>query len=437
MTETSIRLRSFREERGWTQREVAEQVQRLAWVQHSDHVGVNADMVAKWERGAKGVSPYYRDLLALLYGVEPRHLGIRSDVRSIDIAAQTQDVVQATTALLDQLGSGATTIRARIANVLQDQIVRRRSLLEVMGVLTVPDDGRPSPASSSVHDDLCDQLQQRYHSTSPIVLLTAATAHLDAVTADLQAENSTGERRRLAEARARCATLLGRLSFFDLDDGHAARGHFLLAVEAAREADDPRQEAAALTHLAFVPAHEGNTRAAVDYLSGARRALAGHPHPALASWIEAVASEIHGADGDHAEALAAVERAKAAYETVDERPPRWFDYYDDTRLAGFAGYADLLAGRYDSARAELEVALQLPLSAAKQRSVLLADLATAHFRTGHVDEACRVALRAVDELAQAGYATGSGRVRGFLRLVSPHASSPAVRHLNERVSSLN
>ena len=56
---------------------------------------------------------------------------------------------------------------------------------------------------------------------------------------------------------------------------------------------------------------------------------------------------------------------------------------------------------------------------------------------GELDEACRVAISAVDELAQAGYATGSDRVRSFLRLVHPYASSPAVRTLNERVSSLN
>ena len=149
-------------------------------------------------------------------------------------------------------------------------------------------------------------------------------------------------------------------------------------------------------------------------------------------------SEVLANDGNHAAALAAIDRARDAMSLqVDEAAPDWFDYYDPTRLAGFAGYANLCAGRYDSARADLEEALNLPQAAAKQRSVLLADLAAVHYHDGDLDEACRIAISAVDELARAGYATGSQRVRSFLRLVRPQASSLAVRTLNERVSSLN
>jgi transcriptional regulator with XRE-family HTH domain/tetratricopeptide (TPR) repeat protein len=433
-----IRLRGFREERGCTQREVAEHVQRLAWVEHGDHVGVNADMVAKWERGVKGVSLYYRELLALLYGVEPRMLGIKSELGAVDVVSQVQDLTRATSDLVEQLGSGAAAIRDRIAGVLHDQIARRRALLEVMGVLAMGSDDQHAPASSPAHDDLCNRLEALYPSTAPLVLYTAALAHFDAVSSDLRDIRAHGERRRLASSRARCATLLGRLSFFDLEDAHAARAQYLVAVESARGASDAQEEAAALTHLAFLPAAEGSTRAALDYLDGARTALAQRPHPLMTSWIDAVASEIHAAAGDHAASLAAIERAKDAATTASaEERPGWFDYYDATRLAGFAGYANLLAGRYDVARAELEAALALPLAAAKQRSVLLADLATVHFHAGELDEACRLAVRAVDELSHAGYATGSSRVRAFLCLVRPHASSPAVRHLSERVSCLN
>lgn len=71
------RLRQLREERGWTQQEAAEQLARLAWFRDHKHVGVNADMVAKWERGAKGISPYYVALLCLLFGVTADYLGLR------------------------------------------------------------------------------------------------------------------------------------------------------------------------------------------------------------------------------------------------------------------------------------------------------------------------------------------------------------------------
>src|SRR4030088_2270136 len=73
---TRTRLKDLREERGWTQQEVADQISRLAWLRRREHVGVNADMVAKWERGDKRPSPRYRDLLCLLFGTDAQTLGI-------------------------------------------------------------------------------------------------------------------------------------------------------------------------------------------------------------------------------------------------------------------------------------------------------------------------------------------------------------------------
>jgi transcriptional regulator with XRE-family HTH domain len=434
------RLRAFREERGWTQRDVAEHVQRLAWAKHGDHVGVNADMIAKWERGAKGVSAYYRELLALLFGVEPRMLGLRTNPRGPEVAAAVDDLSRGAYQLLDHLGPGAEVIRTRVVQVVKDQIARRRTLLTVMGLLSMSaeDSGDATAAPSGTFDDLSDRYQERYHSSDPVALFTVALAHLDAVSA--AARRTTGrEQMRLIANQARSATLVGRLSFFDLDDSMAARGHYTLATEAAHEAGDAQQEAAALAHLAFVPASAGASTAALDHLAAARVALADQPHPLISSWVDAIESEVLANAGEHMAALSAIDRAREALSSGagDDDGPRWFDYYDATRLAGFAGYANLLAGRYDAARAELEEALSLPLAAAKQRSVLLSDLATVHYRDGGLDEACRIAISAVDELAQAGYATGSDRVRSFLRLVHPHASSPAVRTLNERVSSLN
>jgi hypothetical protein len=331
-------------------------------------------------------------------------------------------------------------IRTRVVQVLEDQIARRRTLLTVMGLLSMSaeEPGDATVASSATFDDLSDLYQQRYHSSDPVALLTVALAHLDAVSAAAR-QATEREQVRLVANQARSATLVGRLSFFDLDDSMAARGHYTLAAEAAHEAGDAQQEAAALAHLAFVTAAAGASTAALDHLAAARAALAGQPHPLISSWVDAIESEVLANAGDHVAALFAIDRAREALssEVGDDDRPRWFDYYDATRLAGFAGYANLLAGRYEAARAELEEALTLPLAAAKQRSVLLTDLATVYYRDGELDEACRTAISAVDELAQAGYATGSGRVRSFLRLVHPHASSPAVRTLNERVSSLN
>jgi transcriptional regulator with XRE-family HTH domain len=75
-TASSTRLRALREEHGLTQQEVAEQLGKLAFLRMKRHVGVNADMVAKWERGVKAPSKLYRELLGLLFGVSAGELAV-------------------------------------------------------------------------------------------------------------------------------------------------------------------------------------------------------------------------------------------------------------------------------------------------------------------------------------------------------------------------
>src|SRR5262249_40905695 len=116
----------------------------------------------------------------------------------------------------------------------------------------------------------------------------------------------------------------------------------------------------------------------------------------------------------------------------------WFDYYDETRLCGFAGYATLRAGRYDEARTELGTALgQLSRSAVKQRAVFLADLATVELHEGNLDHACAIAANAARQLHQAGYATGAGRLRDLRAALEPWNTTTPVRVLDEQLAALN
>ena len=71
----ALRLRELRELCGLTQQQVAEQLGLLAWKRKGRRVGVNADMVSKWERGQKRPSPLYRELIQLLYCAPAQPLG--------------------------------------------------------------------------------------------------------------------------------------------------------------------------------------------------------------------------------------------------------------------------------------------------------------------------------------------------------------------------
>ncbi|GAA4855529.1 hypothetical protein GCM10023201_57360 [Actinomycetospora corticicola] len=449
-------LKALRQQRRWTQRFVAEQLQALAFHKYKDRsAAVNADMVSKWERGEKGVSPFYCDLLCTLFESDAATLGLpvaapppttSSMVASehgadIDLAGAMQE----TSALLSQLGPAAVLLEPRMVDVWRSEAMRRRTLLKLAGLAPVAPavsklGGRStSSAVASIRDldDLADRYQTLYHSARPATLIQPVLAHLETVGDAVRSARDAVSRTKLLANRARVSLLAGRLSFFDLDDPMSARGYYNLSVEAASEAGDRHQAAAALGHMAFIPAAEYGMSAALQYLDGAKSQVERDPHGPLTSWVHAIESEFHSHAGNHGAALRAIDEAKAAYaSTALQRDLRWFDYFDENRLAGFAGYANLQAGRYDDAATELHDALDLPMSAIKQRSVFLADLATVHHYAGDLDRACQIAGDAADELRRAGYAPGVGRLREFHDLVSPHSSTQAVRVFSERLAAL-
>ncbi len=385
------RLREARLDRGWTQEEAADQLARLAWVRFGERVGVNADMIAKWERGEKNPSPRYRELLCLLYGATPEYLGIARVMKSkasrspdtTSPAVTEQSLVDAlggAAAILDQLGTAGGILQPRMFDAWKDDVIQRRIVLKLMGIMpavtALPSvaesarrsrSGKPTPENVGDMEDLADRYQTLYHCTAPTALMTPVVAHLATLGDLLRQDPAPAQRRRLLVNRARVGTLAGRLSFFDLQDPMAARAYYSLALEAAREADDHWQAAAALGHVAFIPAAEHGFTAALDYLHSAGEQLRSQPCGLIVSWLAAVESEMHTNAGNPTAALHALDRARdvlAAPGLTSELP--WFDYYDATRLCGFAGYTALRAGRYDDARIELGSALgKLSRSAVK------------------------------------------------------------------------
>lgn len=298
--------------------------------------------------------------------------------------------------------------------------------------------GKVTPDDVQDLDHLADRYQALHHSTMPAVLMTPVVAHLETLRDFLRQGVSAQLRRRLFANRARVATLAGRLAFFDLKDSLAARGFYNLALESAREAGDHLQAAAALGHVAFIPAADHCYSAALDYLRAASHQTGKHPDGRVASWLSAVESEIRADAGTRAEALGAVDRAREKLANpglIADLP--WFDYYDSTRLSGFAGYALLRDGQFEASKASLtDAAGHLPRPAVKQKAVFFADIATVELAGGDLDQACASAGDAADSLRRAGYAVGLGRLREFRRSVEQWADSTPVRALDEQLAVL-
>lgn len=446
MTTNVERIRSLRERRGWTQLEVAQHLDRLAWTQSGKHIGVNADMVAKWERGVKAPSRRYQELLGCLFDDDHGNPPATSEPNRQPEGPETDpiDVLVARTGLLlDQLGRDALILRPRVLEVWGAEALRRRSLLKLVtlapALALVSNDG----ASASSHTEtatslanLADGYQRLYHVTAPTLLITPVVAHLDVTRELLRDSRSACLRRALLKNQAQVALLAGRISFFDLNDATAARGYYALAFESSVEAGAHHLTSAALGHTAFIPAAEGRLTTAVQYLDQASTVLDRDPHHRLEAWLAAVGSEITANAHSTRESLDYVDRARTSFARPGLAPELpWFDFFDETRLNGFAGYANLRADRHDDALTLLSATLScLPDQAVKQRAVVLADLAAAHLGRGDVGHACVIAIDAVDRLRQAGYATGVDRLRALRSSLTPWATSAAVRNLDQHLA---
>lgn len=245
----------------------------------------------------------------------------------------------------------------------------------------------------------------------------------------------------LAKAVSESCLLAGRIEFFDLQRPEPAQAHLVNALQAAHEAGDALLGGAALAHMAFIPAFSANAarvEEARDRLRAARTfARRGQANAEYVAWLDAVEAEAETRFGNTRRALSLIHDAEERYRTYDsdQTPsPVWLDWFSPARLAGFKGNTLLTAGRGREARETLETALaNLPAESAKQRSVYLADLASAAIVEQNPDRACAYAEQALDALGQHWYATAMDRIKSVRQALHQWDSLPAVRQLDDRL----
>jgi hypothetical protein len=263
---------------------MADRIAQLAWMQRREHAGINADMVAKWERGAKGVSPRYRELLCHLFGVTPDQLGFKdatttADARRLPPGEDESLVVMLDNAahLLDQLGAAGTALAPHLLHAWKDTVTTRRAMLGMLDPAATDPIGHARAATASLADleQLADRYQALYPTADPKALLTSVAAHLRMATDALRHDPRPDERRRLLRNIARVAILAGRLASEDLGNAMSGRTYYSLAMDTAREAGDGQLASLAHGYAAQLAAAEGLTTAALDHLATATEHASG------------------------------------------------------------------------------------------------------------------------------------------------------------------
>lgn len=383
-------LRELRTERALTQEELAEHLVKHAREQGRGEWHFDAAMISKWERGVKGVSPRNRRHIAEFFGIKPDQL--------------------VTAARLDLVSSQRDADVEALQRTADGLIVA--SVPEAAPHLTVVRDFPAAEDLLHALDATTGYLAAIYPWAPARGLLAQVTGHLEAMESTARRLTGTAQRRAVAGV-SEVALLAGQLEVHDLDRPVRARGYFIIALEAAREAGDDALTAAALGHVSVIPARELRYRAATAALQEAQ-ACVRSGHPLIRAWLIAVESELLTGTGLPGAALEHLERAERLLEEDDpEHAPRWLDI-DLAGLDGLRGLALMRLGRQQEACARLEQALgDLAGHAHKRRAVLLADLSAALSSNGLPGRARFVASQARAILDIIPYAVAAERLRGL------------------------
>ncbi|MGH3734663.1 MAG: helix-turn-helix domain-containing protein [Micromonosporaceae bacterium] len=409
-------------QRGWSYEELAARIRTEMSRAGETDTGLTANTVRRWETGERSPDPRYRKHLVTTFGLPAADLGLllpeELALRPVtDVASEVRRLLsmmaeEARANGMDRaaflrslLGAGALPVVAGLLGSDPEPTSR---------LVTATEDHVTDAGAAEAYSRIVAGQRQLYWTSPAAELFESAYANAQLGVRLMRGAASDQVRKPLGGALAECAMLAGRLAFFDLREPAVAQRCYDSALTATRSVGDHVMAAGVLGHMAFIPAFESDADRALELVDAAHQHCWYGVSPLVRSWLHCVASEAIGRSTKPAGYQRRIELAEESLNVDQDAVPDWFDFYDASRLDGFAGYCALAAGDNDAAARRLRTSLdQLAPTATKQRTVLLADLATAHL--DDVDKSSALLDEALDVLNQDWYATGHQRISEVAR----------------------
>ncbi|MFG3233677.1 helix-turn-helix domain-containing protein [Streptomyces antibioticus] len=267
-------------------------------------------------------------------------------------------------------------------------------------------------------------------------LSEAVKSHMRLIQSVTAAATGEGDRNRLAAVGSEAASLAGWLAW-DMGDHGSARAWYGSAVKAARTAGDPLLTAYQAGSLAQFEAHAGNGAEALNLARRARRVLGDLRPPVADAWLLSVEALAHAAHGDGRSADRALVASRTAAEALPEDPPPWpwvFSFGPE-KVTACRVTCGARLGRADWVLSDDVEALTV--GHAKQRALLVLDIAAGHLAGGRVESAFALARRALDT----GLTYRSGRIveqaRAVRRTLTTGSPPRGVRDFDERLHGVH
>jgi transcriptional regulator with XRE-family HTH domain len=420
------RLAAYRIAARLTQEEVAGLLSKLSYELDGIRANVTAEMISRWERGARRPSRVYRRLLCALHDADELELGLRMP----PVPAYSGDEYRST----------------------GDEVKRREFLYYVamFGGMTAIDlermaqaFDRPAHASDRLMDDL-HRIALSYardaHVQAPGTLLPAVTGHLACLERLLRAPQPDSAGRRLRIIAGESAALAGWLAYL-LDSNQTAMAHYSTAESLATEAGDGRLRAHALTLRSWLyssisrRAPGDSPLTAITLLDEAILSAGRQAEPVFQAWIRARRAQQHAARDNGPAADRDLEVIGTLLAQHCDRPADGFlaHWRPEARLASSRGKCALFLRQPDAVTILEGAFTSTDPRLTAQRSALGNDIAAACLRRHDpdVDRACALLRDSVTLARQVGAAQCIQHARDVRRLMDRWHRSPSVRVLDE------
>ncbi|MFR9798163.1 hypothetical protein ACL02U_20005 [Streptomyces sp. MS06] len=221
------------------------------------------------------------------------------------------------------------------------------------------------------------------------------------------------------------ATLLAGWMSYDACHHGLAQRYFLQALRLAQDANDRRLAGSILSAMSHQATFLGRYTQAATLARAALMGISPVATPTLRAQFHAMDARALARTGDVAACEAALSAATKALEGRNsEDEPEWISYFDEAELAAEAAHCFRDVNRARQAVAHAENAM----SGSHVRSDFFATmvLADAHLRACDVEEACRVALDAMDlgeQLKSARCVSYLAEFRQNLTAAGPNAAA--------------
>ncbi|MCC4322396.1 hypothetical protein [Streptomyces malaysiensis] len=238
--------------------------------------------------------------------------------------------------------------------------------------------------------------------------------------------------RALFSTVAEATLLAGWMSYDSCHHGLAQR-YFLQALRLAQDGDERRLAGSILSAMSHQATFLGHYTEGATLARAARMGISGVATPTLMAQFHAMEARALARTGDtRACELALAEATKALERRNSGDEPEWITYFDEAELAAEAAHCfrDVNSARQAVAHAENA------MSGNHVRSDFFATmvLADAHLRAGDPEEACRVALDALDLGEQLKSARCVSYLAEFRQHLDSVGDTPAISEFREQAS---